>query len=168
MFTVEIGHRGAMCVDSSTYQHASRLVRFKCEAQRLLMPPPLCSHLLSTTQLGFTFLTLFLMFKSSSWPAPHISCLAVHSRWVWALLWQRFLWSSAWHQAQVDYSNRPCYRRLLFSVIVTAIEDPLKSSSAWLNIGNFRVYVDSVLKTPHGEVVCFVYKFIRSLVYANG
>lgn len=71
-------------------------------------------HLLSTTQLGFTFPTLFLMFKSFSWPAPHISCLAVYSWWVWVLLWQRFLRSSAWRLAQVDYSNLPRYCLLFF------------------------------------------------------
>lgn len=51
-----------------------------------------------------------------------------------------------------------------FSVIVTAIEDPLKSSSVCLNIADFSVYVDSVLETPHGEVVYCVCRFIRSLV----
>lgn len=103
------------------FQHVSSCVGFvKYEARRLLMPSSLCPHVLSTTQLRFTFLTLFLMFKSFSWPPAHISCLAVYSRWVWALLWQRFLRSSAWRWAQVDYSNLPCYRLLLFSVIVTA------------------------------------------------
>lgn len=92
----------------------SRVDFVEYEAQWLLMPPSLCSHLLSTAQLGFTFLILFLMSKSFSWPAPHISCLAVYSWWVWVLLWQRFLWSSSWHGAQVDYSNRPCYRLLFF------------------------------------------------------
>lgn len=104
-----------------TYQHVSSCVGFvKHEARWLLIPSSLCSHVLSTTQLRFTFLTLFLMFKSFSWPPPHISCLAVYSWWVWVLLWQRFLRSSAWHPAQVDYSNLPCYQLLLFSAIVTA------------------------------------------------
>lgn len=120
--------RGVMCVGFSScledvnrkFQHVSSCVGFvKYEAQWLLMPSSLCSHLLSTTQFGFTFLTLFLMFKSFSWPASHISCLAVYSWWVWVLLWQRFLRSSAWHWAHVDYSNLPCYWRLLFSVIIT-------------------------------------------------
>lgn len=35
-------------------------------ARRLLMPSLLPSHLLSTAQLGFTFLTVFLMFKPFS------------------------------------------------------------------------------------------------------
>lgn len=84
-------------------------------------------HLLSTTRpRGLTFLTVFLMSKSFSWPFPHISCLAVYSWWVWVLLWQRFLtWSSAWSRARVDYCNRPCYGLLLFfPAVVAATEDP--------------------------------------------
>ena len=136
----------------------------KCEAQWLLMPSSLCSHVLSTTQLGFTFLTLFLMFKSFSWPAPHISCLAVYSWWVWVLLWQRFLRSSAWHRAQMDYSNLPCYQLLLFSVIVTAT----KVAQHGLILPLQCLCGLCVLVTAHGEVVCPVYQFISSLVWANG
>lgn len=129
MFTVEIGQRGVMCVGFPAAQETFTGLFSMCPHMLVLlsMRPngvwchlSLCSHLLSTTQLGFTFLTLFLMFKSFSWPAPHISCLAVYSWWVWVLLWQRFLRSSTWHQAHVDYSNLPCYGLLLCSVIVTA------------------------------------------------
>lgn len=95
-------------------------------------------HLLSTTQLGFTFLTLFLMSKSFSWPAPHISCLAVYSWWVWVLLWQRFLRSSAWRLAQVDYSNLPRYCLRFFC----CHSHSYQSSSAWLIISYFCICVD--------------------------
>lgn len=95
-------------------------------------------HLLSTTQLGFTFLTLFLMSKSFSWPAPHISCLAVYSWWVWVLLWQRFLRSSAWRLAQVDYSNLPRYCLRFFR----CHSHSYQSSSAWLIISYFCICVD--------------------------
>lgn len=98
----------------------------------------LCSHLLSTAQSGFTFLTLFLMFKSSSWPPPHISCLAVHSWWVWVLLWQRFLWSSAWHPVQVDYSNQPCYGLFFSHCFYIA------------TCHSYCLCRLSVLETPHG------------------
>lgn len=117
--------RGCIGSSSLTYRTFQRVpVCWFCSAWApvALMPPSLCSHLLSTTQPRFTFLTLFLMFKSFSWPASHISCLAVYSWWVWVLLWQRFLRSSAWHPAQVDYSNLPCYPLLLFSVIVPAMK----------------------------------------------
>lgn len=121
------------------------------------------------TQLRFTFLTSFLMFKSFLWPAPHISCLAVYSWSLWVLLWQRFLWSSAWHWAQVDYSNRPCYWVLLFSIIVTATEDPLKKYLGMAKYWPFECACRlTVLVIAHGEVVWFVWQFITSLVQANG
>lgn len=119
----------------------------------------------NNTAPGFTFLTMFLMSKSFSWPFPHISCLAVYSWWVWVLLWQRFLWSSAWSPAQVDYCNRPCYRLLLFSAVVAATEDPLKSSSTCRNIDHFTCQCGpSVSVTAHGAVACCVYQFTRVMV----
>lgn len=55
-------------------------------SQRLLMP-----SLLWFRQHGswFTFLTMCLIFKSFSWPALHIPCLALYRWWAWVLLLPR-------------------------------------------------------------------------------
>lgn len=109
------------------------------------------------TQLEFTFLTVFLMLQSFSWPAPHVSCLAVYSWWAWVLLWQCFLRSSAWPRARLDYSNLPCYRLLLLFLTVPAVKGTL-----WLSVAHFSVFV-SLRRWQ--QQVC---RFLGSLGWTNG
>lgn len=118
---------GAMCVGCSAVKETSS-GHFRVRPHVLLLlserPDGFWCHLYyaSTTQLEFPFLAAFRTLESFSWPAPHVSCLAVYSRWAWVLLWQCFPRSSAWHRAWLDYSNLPCYRLLLLFLIVPAMK----------------------------------------------